>query len=1472
MKSRILLCILFLLSGNLLLGQTYNQLGSNINGVASDNLGGNVSISSDGNIMAIGSPGHIANTNDLSTGQVKVFELVNNDWVQKGPSLVGEVANDSYGSGLDISDDGNILVIGAPNSDGNGGASSFTGRIYIYEWSGSDWSLLQTLNGASGENFGSSISVSSDGSFLAAGAPNANGGGSVRGAVRVYQRAASTWNQVGNDVNGSQDSESAGRSVSLKVTGTDKVLAVGGPGYSSVPGNFDEAGVVRIYRESAGSWGNAWTGSETIIGTLNSAWGGSVDFSDNGSRLAVGAPNGLLAGDPNYVEVYEFNASSTPKWQVLGSRINSNHTNGDFGKNVGVSGDGSHLVVGAPASAGTGKENGYTKLFKFESSAWTELDSIPGAAANDEFGSSVAINADGSQYSVGAQGNDTGGDAAGQVQVYELFVPDVIAPTVTISSSAGAITNTNPLNITITFSEEVTGFEAADISVANATVGALNTTDDIVYTADITFPADGEYSISVAASALTDVAGNNNEASNTLAIEYDNTDPVVTINEQIVTTTGPITLTGTIVETNLDSLFVTVGSTEYPVAEENITGESWSFTINSLEVGIYDLSARAVDSARNEATASIAKALIYDVTKPIVSIEGLGEVIFDDSVKITIRFSEGVSDFETSDIQLTKLTKSSLTLIDSISASVMVKVDDGVQEGDSVSITIADNAVNDIAGLGNAAITISAAYSKPYSGGLGTEDNPFLISNVEDYIFFTQRSQDWDSFFLQTQDIDFENTSIGRIGTFNGKYNGGGNTLMNYNINYDAMDESLLSTGLIETIGALGEVTNLKIVNNFEFNELSFGENSVSTVGFCILAKQNFGLVKGLSYQGDIITNGVLFKTVDYRGLIESLNGSGRIEDTYMNLNVNLKTRGFESIVTASGLVYEVKADASVVNCTVEGSINIEQNANLQNKAQLGGLVFLNSGLVLNSRTNLNLRAKCEEGDADIGGIVYRNNPTGQISMSRASGTLVADGGESGSSIFSPDDEYPGGIAKANAGTIEKCYFTGSMDGDYSSGLVYSNTGIVNESFVIGSLSGLYNTVFGSMNSGSISNCYSWASVEASFGGGLVLTNDEGTISNSYKRSNRLISDFEITLNGNISNTFWLSETGEEASQSGIEPKTEAELKTIATFEDAGWDISSNENSIWRYYPFAYPVHNWTLQQNDSITLAGTVVINDSNDPLGNEKVTVTSLIGGNVVNYSTTLNASGEFSIKVPSGLHLVSIQSNDYQKTYYGNTNNLFKALSVSFNLSNMRIQMIPIGANLLTGNGKLTGRVVRNVDGNDRILTGRYLDGEGIADLGVSLIRVSDGQLMVTVSTDTNGNYEIEGIPAGEYEVQLSVIGKEVNLEGSTFTMDEEGTPVIISAAVNEDGIIFGVEDILGIDNKIEVSVYPNPVRDFVNVQIPGKAVARIIDVNGTVLKEESFTDNLKLNISALHSNMYFLEISNAKGKAMKKLVKM
>ncbi|WP_139204611.1 Ig-like domain-containing protein [Pacificibacter marinus] len=107
-------------------------------------------------------------------------------------------------------------------------------------------------------------------------------------------------------------------------------------------------------------------------------------------------------------------------------------------------------------------------------------------------------------------------NAVGADQVTTTY--DSTAPTVSISTNVTAVSGAEAINVVVTFSEAVTGFEASDIVVVNGS--ATNVTGSGAdYVVQITATGNGDTTVSVPAAAAIDDAGNSSKASNTVSIQ-----------------------------------------------------------------------------------------------------------------------------------------------------------------------------------------------------------------------------------------------------------------------------------------------------------------------------------------------------------------------------------------------------------------------------------------------------------------------------------------------------------------------------------------------------------------------------------------------------------------------------------------------------------------------------------------------------------------------------------------------------------------------------------------------------------------------------------------------------------------------------------------------------------------------------------------------------------------------------------------
>ena len=331
MKKLILLTTLLL--PLLIFSQT--KLGADIDGeAAGDYSGHSVSYSSDGTIVAIGAYGN--DGNGSFSGHVRVYEYSSGNWTQLGDDINGEAASDYSGirGSVSLSSDGTIVAIGAPYNDGNG---SNSGHVRVYSWDGTDWNLLGAeIDGEAADDYsGYSVSLSSDGTIVAIGAYENDGTATNAGHVRVYQYSGGTWTQLGADIDGE------------------------------------------------GSWAKS---------------GYSVSLSSDGTIVAIGAQFDDGGGDASgHVRVYEYSGST---WTKIGADIDGEAAGDQSGSSVSLSSDGTIVAIGAFLNDGGGSNSGSVRVYKNISGTWTQLGAdIDGEAADDDSGSSVSLSSDGTTSS-----------------------------------------------------------------------------------------------------------------------------------------------------------------------------------------------------------------------------------------------------------------------------------------------------------------------------------------------------------------------------------------------------------------------------------------------------------------------------------------------------------------------------------------------------------------------------------------------------------------------------------------------------------------------------------------------------------------------------------------------------------------------------------------------------------------------------------------------------------------------------------------------------------------------------------------------------------------------------------------------------------------------------------------------------------------------------------------------------------------
>ena len=445
------------------------QLGPDLDGrKIGARAGESVSLSENGKIIAIGSLND--RTIDGARGSVRVYEQVGNGWQQLGLDIDGEAKKDRFGSEVSLSSDGTRLAIGAVRND-VGGAKKDGGHARIYQFDGSNWIKLGSdIDGEkANDRSGCAVQISGDGNTVIIGAYRHNNN---LGHAKVYRYNASEdrWDSVGSEIQGGKTNEYAGMSVDVSDDGT--VIAIGGYGYSET--GKKNLGRVRVYKLNGNSW--ELRGSGLIGETKGDQSGRSISLSADGDTIAIGANgnDGDSKKNCGHVRVYTFAGNQWDQVgeDIDGEK---DHDNFGYSVSLSSDGTRLAVAAPKYEPSGASNDNwGQAKFYELRNNSWAELGSINGEAVQDaagqteQGGTGISISGDGLRFALGAKQNDGNGESSGHTRIYDINNngPSVTNQTQDVAENAAAgsslidinDSNTNndndpdgnPINYTIT--------------------------------------------------------------------------------------------------------------------------------------------------------------------------------------------------------------------------------------------------------------------------------------------------------------------------------------------------------------------------------------------------------------------------------------------------------------------------------------------------------------------------------------------------------------------------------------------------------------------------------------------------------------------------------------------------------------------------------------------------------------------------------------------------------------------------------------------------------------------------------------------------------------------------------------------------------------------------------------------------------------------------------------------------------------
>ena len=322
-------------SGMNLTGNTY---------VSDSGYGSVAAISSDGNFAAAGMP-------NVMNGNVAVFvaNVTNGNVLSQIANIGTTDTITEFGSSLDIR--GNLLYVGAP------GTSAQYGRVYVYSFNGNTTiTQIQRLTSNWGSNtgnqFGYSISASSDNTWLFVGAPNS-------GNVEVFHANANNYYTYANTISVGSYANVAFGSI-VKTTSDASQTIISAP-YEAING-ISAAGAVYVYDRSIETF---TANGRTAFFTQQPITSSTVRVGINGVEQTAGFTSNATAINFTTAPMVGMDVTiETNKFQLMEKLAAPSLTSGaGFGGAADISGNDADIYVSSPGYSEPGYHSGLVYRF-----------------------------------------------------------------------------------------------------------------------------------------------------------------------------------------------------------------------------------------------------------------------------------------------------------------------------------------------------------------------------------------------------------------------------------------------------------------------------------------------------------------------------------------------------------------------------------------------------------------------------------------------------------------------------------------------------------------------------------------------------------------------------------------------------------------------------------------------------------------------------------------------------------------------------------------------------------------------------------------------------------------------------------------------------------------------------------------------------------------------------------------------------
>ncbi|WP_232000475.1 Ig-like domain-containing protein [Pseudomonas asplenii] len=526
---------------------------------------------------------------------------------------------------------------------------------------------------------GNAASGGGGGGGVSAGAVGGGGGGGGALGGQVGGRGGNAGGYIGT----------AGTANTGGNGGGYTPTTMGGRGGSSVGG----AGGQGTF-----GYSNGGDGGRANNGTLSIGGGGGGSGWDKVGRAGAAATGGI------------FN-DTTGTLTIIGNSVISNNLGaGGGGGGGGGNGQGASADPGGAGGKGVG-------------AIWNKGTLLISAA------NITALTNGNNKGGSGLGGKGAGGTGSSPASVDEIYNEGVMNPpptaTIVVSNTSQRIGSTS--QVTITFSQAVTGFTNSDLTVPNGTLSAVSTSDGgVTWVATFTPSANRNSASNVItldntgiSSTLLGTPGTGTTTSNNYSVDTTRPTLSIVVNSSTLTTNGPATVNFTFSEAvsgfSLSGIGVSNGTLSNLTTSDNI---HWTADLtpdadktNSGNI-IAVNNALFSDVAGNTGQSiSVSNTFSVDTQRPTATIVvGTPSLSIGGSSQVTITFSEAVSGFALGDIVAQDGVLSNLTTSDNINWTATLTPNNGVTQGNDV-VTLTNSGIADLAGNAGTGSTLSNTYS-----------------------------------------------------------------------------------------------------------------------------------------------------------------------------------------------------------------------------------------------------------------------------------------------------------------------------------------------------------------------------------------------------------------------------------------------------------------------------------------------------------------------------------------------------------------------------------------------------------------------------------------------------------------------------------------------------------------------------------------------------------------------------------------